>query len=75
MKLEITRSLFVLGALAVTSVAMAAWQEPRAEVLSAVHGEGSCAVPKSARVEAIKRPDGDLLLLMFGLVQGKKSAG
>lgn len=75
MKLEIARGLFVLGALAVTSVAMAAWQEPRAQVLSAVHGEGVCAMPKEPRVEAVKRPDQDLLLLMFGLAQGKKSAG
>jgi hypothetical protein len=75
MKLEIARGLFLLGALAVTSVAMAAWQEPRSEVLSAVHGQGACPLPKGPRVEAAKRPDQDLLLLMFGLAQGKKSAG
>jgi hypothetical protein len=75
MKLEIARSLFLLGALAVTSVAMAAWQEPRSQVLSAVHGEGICALPKAPKAEATKRPDQDLLLLMFGLAQGKKSAG
>lgn len=65
----------MLGALAVTSVAMAAWQEPRSQVLSAVYGEGACALPKVPKVEAAKRPDEDLLLLMFGLAQGKKSAG
>jgi len=54
---------------------MAAWQEPRSEVLSAVHGQGACPLPKAPRVEAAKRPDQDLLLLMFGLAQGKKSAG
>jgi hypothetical protein len=75
MKLEIARGLFVLGALALTSVAMAAWQEPRSEVLSAVHGEGVCALPKGPRVETVQRPDQDLLLFMFGLAQGKKSAG
>jgi hypothetical protein len=74
MKLEMARGLFLLGALAVTTVAMAAWQEPDSQVLSAVHGQGTCPFPKGPKVEASARPDEDLLLLMFGLAQ-KKTAG
>lgn len=70
MKLEIARSLFLVGALGVTSIAVAAWQQPQPQILSAVHGEGQCALPRTVKASSQVRPDHDLLLLMFGLAQG-----
>jgi hypothetical protein len=70
MKLELARGLFLLGALAVTSVAMAAWVEPGTRVLSAEHGEGNCPLPRVAKTQEAVKPSHDLLLLMFGLAQG-----
>ncbi len=70
MKLELARGLFVVGALAVASVALAAWEEPGTKILSAQHGEGHCPLPRVAKVEQAVKPDHDLLLLMFGLAQG-----
>ena len=73
MKLELARGLFILGALAITSVAMAAWVEPGTKVLSAQHGEGHCPLPRVARVQESVKPSHDLLLLMFGWAQGSGS--
>lgn len=70
MKLEIARGLFVLGALVVTSVAMAAWVQPGTRILSAQHGEGHCPLPRIAKAPDLVSPSHDLLLLMFGLAQG-----
>ncbi len=70
MKLELARGLFVVGALGVASIAMAAWEQPGTQILSAVHGEGRCPLPRVAKAESSVRPDQDLLLLMFGLSQG-----
>jgi hypothetical protein len=70
MKLELARGLFVLGALAIASVAMAAWEEPGTKVLSARHGEGHCPLPRVAKTQDSAQPSHDLLLLMFGLAQG-----
>jgi hypothetical protein len=70
MKLELARGLFILGALAITSVAMAAWVEPGTKVLSALHGEGHCPLPRVAKAQESVKPSHDLLLLMFGLAQG-----
>jgi len=70
MKLEMARGLFILGALAVASVAMAAWEEPGTKVLSAQHGQGHCPLPRVAKVQDSVQPSHDLLLLMFGLAQG-----
>ncbi|KGF63373.1 MULTISPECIES: hypothetical protein [Pseudomonas] len=70
MKLEMARGLFLVGALGVTSIAMAAWEQPGPRILSAVHGEGHCPLPRVAKVSDAARPDHDLLLLMFGLAQG-----
>lgn len=70
MKLELARGLFVVGALGIASVAMAAWQQPGPQIYSAVHGEGQCLLPRVAKVSPVARPDHDLLLLMFGLAQG-----
>ncbi|MET0125433.1 hypothetical protein [Pseudomonas caspiana] len=74
MKLELARGLFILGALVVTSAAMAAWVEPGTKVLSALHGEGHCPLPRVARTHEVVSPSHDLLLLMFGLAQGSGTA-
>jgi hypothetical protein len=70
MKLEMARGLFLVAALGVASIAMAAWEQPRPQILSAAHGEGQCALPRVAKAASPVRPDHDLLLLMFGLAQG-----
>jgi hypothetical protein len=70
MKLEIARSLFVLGALATTTMAVAAWQQPSTKILSAQHGEGNCPLPRVAKAQEAVKPDHDLLLLMYSLAQG-----
>ncbi|MFO2462541.1 hypothetical protein OOJ96_01375 [Pseudomonas sp. 15FMM2] len=70
MKLEIARGLFLLAALGVASLAVAAWEQPRTEVLSAVHGGGQCPLPRIAKVTSATQPDHQLLLFMFGMSQG-----
>lgn len=73
MKLEIARGLFVLGALATTTMAVAAWQQPSTKILSAQHGEGNCPMPRVAKSQEVIKPDHDLLLLMYSLAQGTGS--
>ncbi|MCY1393344.1 hypothetical protein D3C76_790030 [compost metagenome] len=70
MKLEIARGLFLLGALAVTTAAFAAWEEPRPDVVSAAD---HCPLPHVVKSQVAARPDQDLLLFMFGLAQGVRS--
>ncbi|MEO6678032.1 hypothetical protein ACQKP7_17195 [Pseudomonas frederiksbergensis] len=70
MKLEIARGVFLLGALAVASLAVAAWEQPRTQVLSAVNGDAHCPLPRVAKAAVATQPDHDLLLFMFGLSQG-----
>lgn len=72
MKLEVARGLFLAGALAVASLAVAAWEEPRTQVLSSAHGDAHCPLPRVARASVATQPDHDLLLFMFGLTQGLK---
>ncbi|MWV11588.1 hypothetical protein F3I62_05710 [Pseudomonas sp. R-28-1W-6] len=73
MKLEIARGLFLVGALGVTALAAAAWQEPEPVVLDTQHSSRQyCPQPAVARNKALVpqvRPDSDLLLVMFGLSQ------
>lgn len=73
MKLEIARGLFLVGALGVTALAAAAWQEPEPVVLDAQQSSlNYCPQPELARHKALTsqvRPDSDLLLVMFGLSQ------
>ncbi|WP_150733764.1 MULTISPECIES: hypothetical protein [Pseudomonas] len=69
MKLEVARGLFLIGALAVASLAVAAWEQPRTQVLSSANGE-YCPLPRVAKTSVATRPDHDLLLFMFGLSQG-----
>lgn len=75
MKLEIARGMFLVGALGVTALAAAAWQEPGPQVLDAI----SCAKQQCPAVStrhgslAAADVDGDnLLLLMVGLSHALK---
>jgi hypothetical protein len=76
MKLEIARGLFLVGALAVASMAVAVWEQPRSQILSASHNTSTvgahCPLPRVAKATDAIRPDNDLLLFMFGLSQGMK---
>ncbi|WP_285420494.1 hypothetical protein [Pseudomonas sp. efr-133-TYG-5] len=73
MKLEIARGVFLVGALAVASLAVAAWEQPRMQVLGAVNGNADhCPMPRVAKATVATQPDHDLLLFMFGLSQGMR---
>ncbi|KTC42021.1 hypothetical protein AO260_09890 [Pseudomonas sp. ABAC21] len=72
MKLEIARGLFLIGALGVSALALAAWELPRTQVLSATEGSGQCLLPRVAKASVAARPDHDLLLFMFGMSQGMR---
>ena len=70
MKLEIARGLFLVGALSVTALAAASWQEPAPQVLDAsTCAEQPCPAVSARHAElATVEADGDnLLLLVFGL--------
>lgn len=70
MKLEIARGLFLIGALAVASLAMAAWEQPRTQVLSSIEEGDHCPLPRIAKATVAPQPDQDLLLFVFSLSQG-----
>lgn len=72
MKLEIARGIFLAGALAVASLALVVWEQPRTQVLSTAQGGGHCPLPRVAKVATAAKPDHDLLLFMFGMSQGLK---
>lgn len=69
MKLEVARGLFLVGALAVASMAVAAWEQPRTQVLSSSSGD-NCPLPRIAKASVATQPDHDLLLFIFGMSQG-----
>lgn len=75
MKLEITRGLFLAGALSVTSFAAAAWYEAGPQVINLNEQLGYCPLPMQVRATEALRPDHDLLLFMFSLSQGSRSQG
>lgn len=62
----------MLAALGVASLALAAWEQPRMEVLNGTRTGESCPMPRVARSSASVAPDHDLLLFMFGLSQGMR---
>ncbi|QXI27413.1 hypothetical protein [Pseudomonas vanderleydeniana] len=72
MKLELARGLFLVGALAIASLALVVWEQPRPQVLSMAQGGERCPLPRVAKVGVTAKPDHDLLLFMFGLSQGLK---
>ncbi|MDD0844708.1 hypothetical protein [Pseudomonas sp. Gutcm_11s] len=76
MKLEIARGLFLVGALSVTALAAAAWQEPAPQVLDAVScAEQQCPVVSSrhTNINAVEADSDNLVLLMFGLSHAMKA--
>ncbi|MBK5002218.1 hypothetical protein IAE37_004494 [Pseudomonas sp. S31] len=75
MKLEIARALFLLAGLAVTTVAVAAWEEPRPVVFSKAAMAEQCPVPRVVKEQVQAQPDHDLLLFLFGLRQGLRPVG
>lgn len=76
MKLEITRGLLLVGALAVATAAAAAWHEPAPNVVQMSGGHEYCPTPSVLKAERPTRqevqPNKDILLLMFGLSQGSQ---
>ncbi|AIR89642.1 hypothetical protein [Pseudomonas cremoricolorata] len=76
MKLEIARALFFIAALAVTTAAAAAWEQPRMVVFSKADLAGQCALPRGKpETQAQAKPDHDLLLFLFGMRQGLRPFG
>ncbi|MBK4994274.1 hypothetical protein IAE39_002448 [Pseudomonas sp. S37] len=76
MKLEIARALFLIAGLAVTTVAVAAWEEPKPTVFSKAEMADQCALPREAKPQQAQvAPDQDLLLFLFGLRQGLRPFG
>ncbi|MDH0646653.1 hypothetical protein N5D48_19280 [Pseudomonas sp. GD03858] len=77
MKLEIARALFLVAALAVTTAAAAAWEQPRPTVFSKAEVGGVCAAPREVKPGQVARaePDHDLLLFLFGMKQGLRPFG
>ena len=75
MKLEIARALFLIAALAVTTAAAAAWEQPKPLVFSKADLDGQCALPRVLKPQAEAKPDQDLLLFLFGLRQGLRPLG
>lgn len=75
MKLEMARGLFVVAALATATVATAAWEQPATKILSAVHGEGHCPLPRIAKPQQVIQPDHDLLLFLYSMAQGTRQRG
>ncbi|MDF3933159.1 hypothetical protein [Pseudomonas citronellolis] len=74
MKLEITRSLLLVGALGVATWAAAAWHEPGPTVVDSKGLQDICHVPPNVQAKQAARPDHDLLLFLFGMSQGGASA-
>ncbi|WP_339452902.1 hypothetical protein [Pseudomonas sp. JAI120] len=72
MKLEIARGLFLVGAMGVAALALAAWEQPRTQVLSAVQDGTQCLLPRVAKASVAAKPDHELLLFMFGMSQGMR---
>ncbi len=77
MKLELARALFLIAGLAVTTVAVAAWEEPRPMVFSKAEMADQCALPRDVKPQqqAKVAPDQDLLLFLFGMRQGLRPFG
>nr|WP_289113055.1 hypothetical protein [uncultured Halomonas sp.] len=76
MKLEIARALFLVAGLAETTVAVAAWEEPRPTVFSKAEMADQCALPRDAKPQQARtEPDHDVLLFLFGLRQGLRPFG
>lgn len=76
MKLEIARGLFLLAALGVAIGCALAWSEPEARVVARSDVLDHCPVPRLVKASAVDtRPDGDLLLFIYGMSQGLVGRG
>ncbi|KGK82989.1 hypothetical protein DP64_10310 [Stutzerimonas degradans] len=77
MKLEIARGVFLASALTVASLCGAAWSEPTANVIHSSESRDFCPLPAAAaRAQQLAlQPDGDLLLLLYGLSQSLGGRG
>ncbi|EJL03947.1 hypothetical protein PflQ2_1189 [Pseudomonas fluorescens Q2-87] len=53
-------------------MAVAVWEQPRAQILSVSNADAHCPLPRVAKASEAIRPDNDLLLFMFSLSQGMK---
>jgi hypothetical protein len=53
-------------------LALAAWEQPRTQVLSASQGGAQCLLPRVAKASTAAKPDHELLLFMFGMSQGMR---
>ncbi|WP_447593645.1 hypothetical protein [Aquipseudomonas campi] len=76
MKLEIARGLFLVGALGVTAMAAAAWQESTPMIIDSQTSSALyCPQPLALRKKPVEqvRPDSDLLLFLFGMTRGVSS--
>ena len=62
----------MVGALGVAALALAAWEQPRTQVLSATQSGGQCLFPRVAKASVAVKPDHELLLFMFGMSQGMR---
>jgi hypothetical protein len=72
MKLEIARGVFLVGALGVAALALAAWEQPRTQILNATQEGAQCLLPRVAKASLAAKPDHELLLFMFGMSQGMR---
>lgn len=68
MKPGLARVLFLVGSLAVATLAMAAWDEREPEILTKNRLD-HCPAPPAARSDTGREPDQDLLLFLFSLSQ------
>ncbi|MBE7376350.1 hypothetical protein [Pseudomonas lopnurensis] len=75
MKLETARAFFLVGALGLTSLCIAAWHEPGALVVGNENRSYCPLPPVSGFEQAELRPDHDLLLFLYSLSQGTGSRG
>lgn len=72
----IARGLFLMGALGVVSLAIAAWHEPGPGIIQGSHGLTHCPIPPNAREKVSSvQPGEELLLLLYGLSQSAQSRG
>ncbi len=62
----------MVGALGVAALALAAWEQPRTQVLSASQGGAQCLLPRVAKASTAAKPDHEMLLFMFGMSQGMR---
>ncbi|GGM04918.1 hypothetical protein ACFQDN_11090 [Pseudomonas asuensis] len=74
MNLTITRSLLLVGALGVTTMAFSAWHEPGATVVQGHEGIAYCQTPANARMVKAVPADENLMLFLYGMSQSTTGA-